>query len=348
MNGQRPGAGAAAGRAADAPRDDAPQDDAPRDESAIIERFFRHLGAVREDVVLGIGDDAALLRAAGGCELVQTTDALVEGVHFLPDSPPRSLGHRALAVNLSDLAAMGADPAWALLSLTLPQADERWLAEFATGFGLLAREHGVALVGGNLSRGPLTLTVMLTGQVPSGAALRRSAGRAGDELWVSGTLGDAAQGLELLRSPDRVPSAEEHWLRQRFAYPAPRVALGRALRGLASACIDLSDGLWTDLPRLAGASGCGAELELECLPIAPALRAVAGESAWQRALVGGEDYELCFTAAPGQAAPLLALADRLGVPLTRCGRLRAEAGVQLRRGPDVIQFSHSRCDHFLP
>src|SRR5882672_7109267 len=166
-------------------------------EAEIIERYFRHLGAVRTDVALGIGDDAALLRPAPGCELVQCTDVLVEQVHFPAGSAPRSLGHRALAINLSDLAAMGATPAWALLSLTLPRLDEAWLGEFALGFARLAREHEVALVGGNLSRGPLTITVHLTGQVPVGTALRRSGGRAGDQLWVSGTLGDAAQGLAL-------------------------------------------------------------------------------------------------------------------------------------------------------
>jgi len=316
-------------------------------ETAIIERYFRHLGAVRGDVVLGIGDDAALLRPRPGCELVQTTDALVEGVHFLPGAAPRSLGHRALAVNLSDLAAMGADPGWALLSLTLPRAEEQWLAEFATGFGLLAREYGVALVGGNLSGGPLTVTVMLTGQVQAGAALRRSGGRAGDELWISGTLGDAAQGLALLRAPASGRSgAEADWLRERFSYPTPRVALGQGLRGLASACIDLSDGLWTDLPRLAAASGCGVELQVEDLPLAPALRSLAGQDAWWRALVGGEDYELCFSAAPAAAPRLQDLARQLAVPIARCGRLRAAPGVELRRGSDVIQFSHSAYDHF--
>ena len=160
-------------------------------ETTLIERYFRHLGSVRTDVVLGIGDDAALLRAQPGNELAMTTDSLVEGVHFHPGAPPRSLGHRALAVNLSDLAAMGATPCWALLSLSLPAIDEAWLGEFSTGFGLLARSCNVALVGGNLSRGPLNITVQLCGAVPSGTALRRSGARPGHELWVSGTLGDA-------------------------------------------------------------------------------------------------------------------------------------------------------------
>ena len=313
------------------------------DEISIIERFFLHLGAVRTDVVLGIGDDAALLRPASGCELVQTTDALVEGVHFLPGSPPRSLGHRVLAVNLSDLAAMGAAPAWALLSLTLPGLDGSWLGEFAAGFGLLARTHAVALVGGNLSRGPLSATVQLTGQVPSGTALRRSGARAGDELWVSGTLGDAAQGRACQAD---AADADARWLRARFERPTPRVELGLALREVATACIDLSDGLWTDLPRLAAASGCGAELDVDLLPVSAALSALAGVSAWQRAVVGGEDYELCFSAPPARAAQILELASRLGVPLSRCGQLRVRPGIELRRGASVIQFSPSPVDHF--
>ena len=317
-----------------------------RDEQSIIERFFRHLGAVRTDVVLGIGDDAALLRAPRGCDLVQTTDALVEQVHFLPGSPPRSLGHRALAINLSDLAAMGASPAWALLSLTLPQVDEAWLGEFAAGFGVLARSHGVALVGGNLSRGPLSMTVQLTGQAPAGTALRRSGAQAGDELWVSGTLGDASFGRTL--RPGAGAGWQVDWLRARFEYPTPRIALGEALRGVASACIDLSDGLLADLPRLAAASQCGAQLDVEQLPISDALRAQAGELAWQHGLAGGEDYELCLAVPPARAAVLEALAAGLAVPLSRCGQLQRAPGLELRRRAAVIQFSQSPFDHFAP
>ena len=315
-----------------------------RGETEIIERYFRHLGAVRSDVALGIGDDAALLRPGAGFELAQTTDVLVENVHFLPGSPPRSLGHRALAVNLSDLAAMGATPAWALLSLTLPGLDEPWLGEFATGFGTLAREHEVALVGGNLSRGPLAITVQLTGQVTQGSALRRSGARAGDEVWVSGTLGDAAQG----RTPACASGADPQatWLRRRFEFPTARVALGEALRGVATACIDLSDGMLADLPRLGAASGCGALLDVERLPVSDALRAMVGERAWQRALLGGEDYELCFTAPPAAAPALAAIAARCGVPLAPCGQMRPELGLELRRGGGVIQFSQLPFDHF--
>ncbi len=316
------------------------------DEQTVIDRYFRHLGAVRTDVALGIGDDAALLRPQSGHELVQTTDSLVEGVHFLPGSPPRSVGHRALAINLSDLAAMGAEPAWALLSLTLPQIDEAWLGEFAAGFGLLARACQVALVGGNLSRGALSVTVQLTGQVPSGTALRRSGAQPEDEVWVSGTLGDASLGRSAQLRAD--PSAQAQWLRARSEFPTPRIDLGRALRGVASACIDLSDGLLADLPRLAAACGCGAWLELEQLPMSAGLRALAGTTAWEHALSGGEDYELCLAAPPQRAVALASLAAQLDLPLTRCGRLRSVPGLELRRAGTVIQFSQSPYDHFSP
>jgi thiamine-monophosphate kinase len=313
-------------------------------EADLIERFLRNLGAVRTDVVLGIGDDAALLRPSPGCELVQTTDALVEHVHFLPGSPPRSLGHRALAVNLSDLAAMGASPAWALLSLTLPAVDEEWLAGFAAGFGTLARLHDVALVGGNLSRGPLTATVLLSGQVKAGTALRRRGAQAGDDVWVSGTLGDAALGRQAAAFQEA--DANRAWLRARHEFPTPRVALGAALRGIASACIDLSDGLLADLPRLAGASECGAELDVDRLPLSDAARRIGGPECWQQALAGGEDYELCFTARPAHATQVEAAATKAGVPVRCCGRLRARPGLELRRDRAVIEFSQSPFDHF--
>lgn len=315
-------------------------------ESQLIERYFRELGASREDIVLGIGDDAALLRVPGNCELVLTTDALIEGVHFLPGAPARALGHRALAVNLSDIAAMGASPSWALLSLNLPMADEAWLREFAAGFGALARSHDVALVGGNLSRGALSITVELAGLVPSGQALRRDGARAGDELYLSGSVGDAACGLELLRGEVTVPAAEAAYLQRRFEYPTPRVALGQALRGIASACIDISDGVYIDASRLLAASGCGAKLEIERLPVSEPLRRALGEQSWRTALCGGEDYELCFTAPPAQAAAVVATAARTGQAVTRIGALYPGTGLTLTAAGSVMQFSPSGFDHF--
>jgi thiamine-monophosphate kinase len=315
-------------------------------ESQLIERFFRDLGASRDDTVLGIGDDAALLRLPADCELALTTDALVEGVHFLPGAAARALGHRALAVNLSDIAAMGASPSWALLSLNLPVADETWLGEFAAGFAALARDHAVALVGGNLSRGALSITVELAGLVPAGQALRRDGARPGDQLYLSGSVGDAACGLKLLRAEAAGTPAEAAWLQQRFEFPTPRVALGQALRGIASACIDVSDGVSIDATRLLAASGCAATLEIERLPLSQALRQVLGTQAWRSALTGGEDYELCFTAAPGQADTIAAIAERTGQALTRVGSLHPGRGLALTMAGSVMQFSPSGFDHF--
>jgi thiamine-monophosphate kinase len=315
-------------------------------ESALIERYFRDLGAGRDDVALGIGDDAALLRVAANAELVLTTDALVEAVHFAAGAPAHSLGHRALAVNLSDIAAMGAAPSWALLSLNLPAIDDDWLAEFAAGFGALARRHAVALVGGNLSRGALSITVELAGQVPRATALRRDGAHAGDDLYVSGSLGDAACGRAVLCGAVSAAPEDAAYLQHRFEYPTPRVELGQALRGLASACIDLSDGLYVDAARLLQASGCGALLAIEQLPLSAALQRTLGDAAWQQAVRGGEDYELCFTAPPAAAAAIAAVASRCGQTISRIGELQVGGGLTLHRGNTVMQFSPSGFDHF--
>src|ERR1700693_1695675 len=199
---------------------------------------------------------------------------------------------------------MGADPSWALLSLNLPRADESWLEAFSAGFGALAKAHGVSLVGGNLSRGPLSITVLQAGVLPCGQALRRDGGKAGHALYVSGHVGDAAAGLKVLRGELHTARDATDYLRQRFEYPQPRVQLGAALRGLASACIDVSDGLYVDAQRLLRAWGCGAVIELERLPVSPALRQALGDAAWQQALEGGEDYELCFSAPGANAAAI--------------------------------------------
>jgi thiamine-monophosphate kinase len=315
-------------------------------ESQLIERYFSGLGAVRADVLLGIGDDAALLRLPADAELVLTTDVLVEGVHFLPGSPARSLGHRALAVNLSDIAAMGATATWALLALNLPHADEAWLQSFAAGFGDLARSHEVALVGGNLSRGPLSIVVQLAGIVPHGAAPRRGGARSAEALYVSGSPGDAAAGLQRLRGNLSAGAAAGAYLQRRFEFPQPRLALGLGLRGLASACIDVSDGLYADAQRLLRASGCGASIEIERLPVSWALREVLGECAWQQVLAGAEDYELCFTASPERAPAIAELAARTDTVVTRIGTLAPGAGIELKSNNTVMQFSPLGFDHF--
>jgi thiamine-monophosphate kinase len=315
-------------------------------ETQLIRQFFADLGVTRTDVVLGIGDDAALLRVAPGEDLVLTTDALVEGVHFLAGASAHSLGHRVLAVNLSDIAAMGATPNWALLALNLPRADEAWLGGFAAGFGELARAHGVALVGGNLTRGPLSLTVAMAGTLPSGQGLRRDHARAGDALYVSGTVGDASAWLRCGRGELHPSAPAAQFLQQRFEYPTPRMALGAGLLGLASACIDVSDGLHADAQRMLQASGCGARIELPRLPVSWALREVLGDQAWQQALEGGEDYELCFTAPEDRHAAIASLAARTGTQIAQIGRLHEGSAIELVMNKSVMQFSPLGFDHF--
>lgn len=288
-------------------------------EFALIDRYFRKLGVARDDVVLGVGDDGALLRPPAGVDLVAVSDTLVEGVHFPSGAAARSVGHRALAVNLSDIAAMGAVPAWSLLALTLPAVDESWLEEFAAGFGNLALAHGVALVGGDTTRGPLMLGVQVLGFVPRGQGLRRAGGKPGDLLCVSGTPGDAAAGLALLQQTIRRPPAGDNaaelnqaaqQLQQRFEFPTPRLALGKAFLDLATACIDISDGLLGDVGKLAAASACTAILDLERLPRSAALSTlvdggcVTEQTALRYVLAGGDDYELVFAVPAAKRASL--------------------------------------------
>jgi thiamine-monophosphate kinase len=277
----------------------------PLGEFELIDRFFREAGCRRGDVVLGVGDDGAILRPPEGFDLIAVSDTLVEGVHFPAGAPARSVGHRALAVNLSDIAAMGAVPAWSLLALTLPRSDEAWLKEFAEGFSILALEHEVGLVGGDTTRGPLMIGVQVIGFVPHGVALRRAGGRPGDLICVSGTPGDAAAGLALLaprRVPDIAPdTTSREALRARFEYPTPRLELGRQLLDVATACIDVSDGLAGDIGKLAAASGCAAIIDLERLPRSSALAALVRDGVFEERevlrfmLAGGDDYELAFT-----------------------------------------------------
>ncbi len=266
----------------------------------LIDRFFRDVGRIRSDVVLGVGDDGAILRCPPGHELVMVSDTLVAGVHFPLDAPARSVGHRALAVNLSDIAAMGATPAWALLSLTLPEVHERWLTEFAGGFSRLARTHEVQLVGGDTTRGPLSLSVQVVGMVPPETALRRSTARPGDLLFVSGRVGEAAGGLALLQATlaprESLNDSVRRSLIERFEFPQPRLALALKLRGVASAAMDISDGLLADAEKLARASGLRLRIDLERLPQSAALaESFLPATATNLMLTGGDDYELLFS-----------------------------------------------------
>jgi thiamine-monophosphate kinase len=316
-------------------------------EFALIDRYFRNCGVRRADVRLGIGDDAALLESPAGCDLVAAIDTLVDGVHFPRGCPAASVGHRVLAVNLSDLAAMGASPAWALLALTLPNIDEHWLAEFAAGFSELARAHDVSLVGGDTTSGPLCATVQVLGHVPRALALLRSGARPGHMVFVSGTPGDAAAGLAIEQGRLQTTAEATSYLRKRFLYPSPRMALGKCLRGFASACIDVSDGLLGDVGKLAHASGCGVELSYKDLPVSDALvEAVGEERARELALTGGDDYELCFTVDPASVGKLRheLPPDRWGYRLI--GAVREAAGAVVVQDGNVMEFSHSGYDHF--
>ena len=278
--------------------------------------------ATRADVVLGIGDDAALLAPPPGRQLVVTADTLNDGVHFPRGTSPADVGWKALAVNLSDLASMGAEPAWCTLSLSLPQSDPAWIEGFLDGFLDLAGQHDIALVGGDTTRGPLSIAVTAMGLVEPGRALRRDGARVGDEVWVTGTLGDAAGGLALL---DREPVPA---LRARLDRPTPRVAAGRALAGIATACVDVSDGLLADLGHVCARSHVAAHLDVDALPASAALREAFGEAdriALQAS--GGDDYELCFTAQADAGADIGAVSAQLGLRFTRIGRIVAGEGV---------------------
>lgn len=292
---------------------------------------IRERVASRDDVLLGIGDDAALLLPAAGMQLVVAMDTLNEGVHFPAGTAPSAIGWKALAVNLSDLAAMGATPAWCALSLSLPEPDAGFIDGFLDGFLQLAQQHDVALVGGDTTRGPLSVCVTVHGFVEPGQALRRDGASVGDEVWVSGTLGDAAAALVQWRSGAAQTDAG---LRERLDRPTPRLALGRALRAIASACIDVSDGLLADLAHVCKASGVGAEVDVAALPASDALLA-AFDRPQRRAVqtAGGDDYELCFTAPPSCTAKLASL--QAETRLTRIGRITAGQAVRARDAADA-------------
>ena len=311
--------------------------------------------------VLGVGDDAALIAPRVGCELVISTDMLVEGTHFLPGTDAQRLGHKTLAVNLSDLAAMGAQPLYATLALSLPRVDETWLAAFARGFFARADAHGIELIGGDTTRGPLNVCVTGMGEVPAGAAIRRAGARAGDDIWVSGTLGDAAWGLAYvtgkveLNGGAAAPDADcdaraaAAYSVARLEAPAPRVALGLALRGVASAMLDLSDGLAGDLAHIARASQIAARINAEALPLSPAspLRAMPLDARLRYVAGGGDDYELCFTAPPAKRAAVLAAGASAGVPVTKIGTMIA-LGDAAGMAPGAVIVVDGAANHCAP
>ncbi|MGQ0547016.1 MAG: thiamine-phosphate kinase [Betaproteobacteria bacterium] len=308
-------------------------------EFELIRRFFER---PTRRALIGIGDDCALLRPDAGLELALTTDMLVEGRHFLPDAEPRDLGHKALAVNLSDLAAMGAAPRWALLALALPAADARWLEAFAAGLFALAERYGVELIGGDTTRAPLrTIAITAVGEVPAGVALFRGGARPGDDVWVSGELGGAA--LALVHPQIAAAAARLH-------RPEPRVELGERLRGLASAAIDVSDGLASDLGHILERSQVGALVHYAQVPRCDAFAAIGNaELEKDCVLSGGDDYELAFTAAAARRGEIEALAAELALPLARIGVVQAGAPrltvLDAAGRPLAYRRGH---DHFAP
>jgi thiamine-monophosphate kinase len=276
------------------------------------------------DVILGIGDDCALLKPPKEEILAISTDTLVEGVHFLPQASAHSLGYRSLAVSLSDLAAMGAKPSWVLLSLTLPQIDSHWLSDFSDGFFSLAEEYEIKLVGGNTSSGALTISTHVLGSVPEHAALKRSGAKAGDLIYVSGQLGGAGFALSQLLKKQKLSPVE----REAYEYPKPRIFLGLALRNIATAAIDISDGLLADLQHMLKASQVGANLYLEKIPLANTIPAHLS-TAYEFALNAGDDYELCFTIPANKDADLQQLAQNLNCPLTCVGQIDSNLGLRI-------------------
>ena len=290
----------------------------------LIRRYFARCGASRADVSLGVGDDCALLRVRRGTDLAVSIDTLAEGTHFLAHCDAEGLGHKCLAVGLSDLAAMGAEPTWATLALTLPGADEEWLWGFARGFCSLAAAHRVSLVGGDTTRGPLSITVQVHGFVPSGRAVTRGGAGTGDLVCVSGTLGEAGLALRLLRAGEPV----SRHLMERLERPTPRVGLGLALRGLATAMIDISDGLAADLGHILETSGVGAEIQLGSLPLSAEVASVVEDSGdWELPMASGDDYELCFTLPPERRAELSAVASQCACDLRVIGSVGEGGGL---------------------
>lgn len=318
-------------------------------EFALIDRYFAARARKRADVVLGIGDDCALLAVPSGRQLAVSIDVLVGGRHFLADADPEGIGHKALAVNLSDLAAMGAEPAWVTLGLTVPAVDADWLDGFCRGFFGLADRHNVALVGGDTTRGALALAVQVHGFVEPGRALRRDGARPGDRIFVTGTPGEAGLGLELLQHRLTAPPAAAAVLRRRLERPTARLTQGRDLIGVASAAIDVSDGLAQDLDHILQRSAVGARLEANRLPRSAALAATVTDADAQAVaiLTGGDDYELCFTVPPQRLEALSARARSWDCACSEIGVIETEPGLCcVRADGSRLMLGHGGYDHF--
>ncbi|UXY09963.1 thiamine-phosphate kinase [Kosakonia sp. ML.JS2a] len=318
-------------------------------EFSLIARYFDRVRHSRRDVETGIGDDCALLNVPEKQTLAISVDTLVAGNHFLPDIDPADLAYKALAVNLSDLAAVGADPAWMTLALTLPDADDAWLQAFSDSLFEQLSYYDMQLIGGDTTRGPLSMTIGIHGYVPVGRAMKRDGAKPGDWIYVTGTPGDSAAGLAILQQRLVVKNREDAaYLRQRHLRPTPRLLHGQALRNLASSAIDISDGLISDLGHILHASGCGARVDLDLLPYSDAFRRhVEKEQGLRWALSGGEDYELCFTVPELNRGALDVAIGHLGVPVTCIGQMSADIdGLHFTRDGKPVTLDMKGYDHF--
>ena len=299
-------------------------------------------------VTLGIGDDCALLTPSSGMQMAVSCDMLVSGTHFFADGDPTMLGHKSLAVNLSDLAAMGAKPIAFTLALALPQPDEGWLKAFSKGLFALADLHECELIGGDTTRGPLNICVTVFGEIPVGMALRRDAAQVGDDIWISGSLGDARLGLAGCRNELTLGQAVLEKAAMRLHMPTPRVALGIALRGIAHAAIDISDGLIGDLGHILKRSGMGATINVDALPTGSMLSAQVEDLRRRFALAGGDDYELCFTASPDKREAIVDAGKKTGTVVTRVGSIESALGLRLiDASGKPLELHPSSFDHFL-
>ncbi|NQD36879.1 thiamine-phosphate kinase [Permianibacter sp. IMCC34836] len=314
----------------------------------LIQRYFTRPNR-RDDVALAVGDDCALLTVPAGQLLAVSTDTLIAGVHFPVDTAPYDIGWKALAVNLSDLAAMGAQPAWATLAITLPEFNHPWLQAFSAGLFALAEPHKLALVGGDTTRGPLSITITVHGFVPAPQALRRDAAQVGDVVAVTGTLGDAGRALaHALGQSPITDQTDAEWLLARLNRPSPRLAAALALRGIGHAAIDISDGLLQDLQHVLNRSGVGAALQMESLPLSAALRrqTTTEQQAVELALGSGDDYELCVTIPAARWPQAQAAVNACGVTLTRIGRITATPGLALDWNGAAFMPTQRGYDHF--
>ncbi|MGI2023104.1 thiamine-phosphate kinase [Shewanella glacialipiscicola] len=316
-------------------------------EFQLIECYFSNRGPTRRDVKLGIGDDCALVQPAENKSIAISCDTLVENVHFFPDMPPAALGYKALAVNLSDLAAMGAEPAWMTLALTLPDVDETWLSSFSEGLFEAADYYGIALIGGDTTRGPRAINITVHGQVPQGKALTRHGAKAGDWIYVTGTLGDSALGLDIIRGAQQASTENKAFLINRHYCPTPRVLAGQALRSLASSAIDLSDGLISDISHILKAAAVGAIVDVNCIPLSQAMReTVSEEQALGYALTGGEDYELLFTVPESQKGALETTLNHTGTKFVRVGQICAGSKLKLQLNGEPFTPPYYGFEHF--